>query len=441
MGDETTVVKHLSDGGNKRKFALILDKMESLPAAMTLSQLLSSPFTSSPSESSSKRTSMIDEKAALRVDTSSKLTPPITIEALRLIELTSRTSALFKSQEASSLVYNDPVINIYKTFGQLNLLHVAANLSVVTQEQFPDTVTKHVSETGSQMTIIPWPRGVTSDEEQTGVRNPFDGVFHRTTTVDQTSSVVFSEFIRNVFARSPSDVALFVERGLNNGYVTSSNQHLFLPFFGGPDDRLALAFLGQLCENPSVTATVVRLVMKNGATLRDAENIKSASPGNTALYPNVSDIIGSDVLLLTIVLFQQTMAAADTIYGQHTTQTRLESDTADNLTWEQFVNPTTTNSRITYHTETTLTPLTEVIELAKAEATSRTSSSNKTMIVLAGRSRRMAVQSLYSEFNSLITESGVSITSSVPKTLGDVGAALVATGVNASLLILQAAHE
>ena len=111
------------------------------------------------------------------------------------------------------------------------------------------------------------------DEEQqkAGVRsNPFDA------TVDQTSSVIFSEFIRNVFARSPSDVALFVDRGLNVGYV-SNNQHLFLPFFGGPDDRLALNFLGQLCENLSVTATVIRFT-KDAATPEDAHLVESSSP-------------------------------------------------------------------------------------------------------------------------------------------------------------------
>jgi len=51
----------------------------------------------------------------------------------------------------------------------------------------------------------------------------------------------------------------------------------------------------------------------------------------------------------------------------------------------------------------------------------------------------MAVESLYNELRTVITESGSSISTSVPKTLGDVGAALVATNVNASLLILQAA--
>lgn len=79
--------------------------------------------------------------------------------------------------------------------------------------------------------------------------------------------------------------------------------------------------------------------------------------------------------------------------------------------------------------------------MAKAEAALRASGSNKTMIVLAGRSRRMAVESLHSEFRGLMTDSGSFISTSVPKTLGDVGAALVATSVDASLLILQAAHD
>lgn len=78
--------------------------------------------------------------------------------------------------------------------------------------------------------------------------------------------------------------------------------------------------------------------------------------------------------------------------------------------------------------------------MAKAEAALRTcNSSNKTMIVVAGRSRRMAVESLHNELHGLITDSESSISVHVPKTLGDVGAALVLTSVNASLLVLQAA--
>jgi hypothetical protein len=45
----------------------------------------------------------------------------------------------------------------------------------------------------------------------------------------------------------------------NASLPQTANQHLFLPFFGGPDDRLSLSFVVQLCANPTVTATVVRM--------------------------------------------------------------------------------------------------------------------------------------------------------------------------------------
>ena len=88
------------------------------------------------------------------------------------------------------------------------------------------------------------------------------------------------------------------------------------------------------------------------------------------------------------------------------------------------------------------TPLCKVV--ARTEVATTVSSHSKTMIIVAGRSRRLAVESLHVEslhveLCGLISESGSSISTSIPKTLGDVGAALVSTNVDASLLILQAA--
>ena len=148
----------------------------------------------------------------------------MTIEVLRLMELTNRTSAVLRSQEAETLILNDPVVSVFRTFGQLNNFNVSANLSVVNFAEFPEAIANHVTATESQMVIIPWARGATSvlDEadagQQVGARNPFDGVFHKTAVQDQTSSIVYSEFIRNVFAKSPSDIALFVDRGIARGF-------------------------------------------------------------------------------------------------------------------------------------------------------------------------------------------------------------------------------
>lgn len=270
-----SVPKPISDSAIKSKFALILEKVEQLPAAMTIANLLQSQdlavsqeTLSAPTSADAKEVEAFGSSSDLEHKTSPPSSPTtISINALRLIELTNRTSAVIRSQEADALIYNDPVVSVFKTFGTLNRLRVSANLSVVNYDEFPRAISQYVKEVEAEMVIIPWSRGTTSidtssieHEHATGngrdtTHNPFDGIFHKTTMQDQTSSVVYSEFIRNVFLNCPSDVALFVDRGQQQNHT----QHLFLPFFGGPDDRLALTFLVQLCAKTGVTGSVVRL--------------------------------------------------------------------------------------------------------------------------------------------------------------------------------------
>ncbi|KAG6919737.1 hypothetical protein DXG01_001571 [Tephrocybe rancida] len=412
-----------SDDEIKTRFALILDKIEQLPAAMTISQLLQ-PNTASASTLTLTTT---DEKAPEPISAGP---PPVSINALRLIELTNRTSAVFKSKAVESLAYNDPVVSVFRTFGYLNRMHVSGALSVVEHHDFPSAIAKHVSESESQMVILPWSRGATvvADESSpTGTLNPFDGVFHKASTHDQTSSAIYSEFIRNVFSTSPSHVALFVDRGLSTLYHGSSTQHLLLPFFGGPDDRLALSFLVQLCRHSAVQATVIRI--------QKADEITRVNTNFADTEKNILITPPTPV----VVALHQTIAAMDTVYAQNNTQTRLASTTADNLAWDRYASPSSSYdaaalSRITFSTITSAKPLHAIVDLVTKQATQ-----TKNLIAVLGRSRRMAVESHASELQQLITDAGASMSSMVPKTLGDVGAALVASGAAASLLVLQAA--
>ncbi|KAK7054009.1 K(+)/H(+) antiporter 1 [Favolaschia claudopus] len=409
----------------KTKFSIVLDKIEQIPAAMTLAQLLQPAASQPPSYVSS-----LDEKGYEDLPVKAATSKPTwrhgaNISALRLVELSNRTSAVLKSQAADFLIHNDPIVSVFRTFGYLNKMVVSAALSVVTFDDFPSAIAEHAADSQAQMVILPWSRGITSvldeaeeqspDHAGSGVRNPFDGIFHKTATQDQTSSVVYSEFIRKVFQRSPTDVALFVDRGLTLQYSAGAEQqHLFLPFIGGPDDRLALAFLVQLCENPAVTATVVRIhkTESSGAVVDDA-------PAT-----------------------HLTMAAADTVYGQHNTQTRLVSDTADNLLWDRFTVPSSSRTaavtnalaRITFKKYDSREPLHKIVELVDKESASL---AGKSLIVFLGRSRRMAVESHKSELQRLMSKAAIG--SAVAKTVGDVGAALVTSGSKASLLVLQAA--
>ncbi len=133
------------------------------------------------------------------------------------------------------------------------------------------------------------------------------------------------------------------------------------------------------------------------------------------------------------------------MYGNQTTQTRLASSTADSLIWEKYAGSaseerpatlSTALSRITFSHQSSSAPLHAVIELAEA---SLSENDQKTLMVFVGRSRRMAVESHQAELLQLMTETGGHMGPSVPKTLGDVGAALVAKGIHTSILVMQAA--
>ena len=260
LGDDEAAKNRPEHERAKTKFAVILDKFDQLPGAMMLTQLL---------------------QPSVGNDTLVPV-PRIKIDALRLIELTARTSAVLMSQEAESLMRNDPVISVFRTFGYLNRLVVSAALSVISYDQFPTAVADHARESDSDMVIVPWRRMTQSDDQsKSGPSNPFES-FYGTSGGGGGESVLYPELVRKVFMHSPTDVALFVDRGIaaSPSATGVASQHLFLPFFGGPDDRLALSFVVQLCSNPAVTATVVK--MTKTSTLSLVSTIEEAKSTPTS---------------------------------------------------------------------------------------------------------------------------------------------------------------
>ena len=253
-----------SDDEFKTRFAVVLDKLEQLPAIMTITQLLSnSPSHSTPALSETS----LEEKASIRESASFR---PVSIDALRLIELTQRASAVMMSAEADYLLQTDPVVSVFRTFGALNRVPVRASISVVNYDEFSNSVARHVDESSSQMLLVPWKAAANEDASGYTGFNPFDNLFKTTVTTEHSTEVVNSHYIRKVFAGSKADVCLIIDRGLSAS-GSPSDQHIFLPFFGGPDDRLALSLVIQLCARGSgVTATVVRIRKTTGTETIDA---------------------------------------------------------------------------------------------------------------------------------------------------------------------------
>jgi K+:H+ antiporter len=245
----------LSEVFMRSKFAVVLDGMEQLPSAMTLTQLL---------QSHSARLNLAEKSLSNEKALQSEIST-ISVDALRLIELTERTSAVLRSQSADTLAHNDPVLSVFRTFGRLNRFSVTSFLSVIGHDEFPTYVANHVRENGSHVVVIPWPLAPHAAEVPASHHlglpyNPFDALFPKTSGMDDNSSLlVRSQFVRKVFASSPSDVALFIDRGLSIHSGSTIYPHVFLPFFGGPDDRLALSFVIQLCMHEAISATVIRM--------------------------------------------------------------------------------------------------------------------------------------------------------------------------------------
>ncbi|KAJ3537151.1 hypothetical protein NM688_g6731 [Phlebia brevispora] len=423
----------------KTRFTVILEKIEQLPAVMTLTQLLQVAGSSPPpvsSSSSDKTSSYEDEKApdsppGLPSHGTPQLTS-VSVDALRLIELTDRTSAVLKSQSADVLARSDPVLSVFRTFGYLNRLLVSASLSVVGYEEFTSHIAEHVKETDSEMLILPWSSSTPAahdDTAEAGSSNaittvtPFDGLFGQRNAEARETSVVQAQFFRRMFMESPVDVGLFLDAGVPQCAGGEDQAHIFLPFFGGPDDRLALSFVVQLCMRTTTSATIVRFTKVDSDELTPVNSIEDTKGVKQTDHNQIS------------------ITLPDTVYAARDTQTRLASETADNLLWEHYSTSAAPGvedalRRIRFTHEMASKPLHSVLDTAARVFAEHTPSRP---IIVVGRSRRLAVETHASELRQLLTEKGATMSSDLLKTLGDLGAAFVAANANAGLLILQAA--
>ena len=240
-------IQDSEDGITKRRFTVVLDKFEHLPSILAITQLLQPP---PPAYSQMKSGSSQSPRSQGETH----------FGTLRLIELADRPSDVMKSSATDSLLHTDPLIAVFHAFAELNGPPVSAALSIVPFNALATSVAEHVSAAGAQLVLVPWlPSAQTPEIADTGAPSaaqdrstPFDSLVR----ADRSTSLVHSQFVRGVFAQAGTNVALLFGQA---PFSVCEQTHLFLPFFGGPDDRLALDFVVQLCTNPRVHATVVRI--------------------------------------------------------------------------------------------------------------------------------------------------------------------------------------
>ncbi|KAL5512754.1 hypothetical protein ACEPAG_3020 [Sanghuangporus baumii] len=540
----------------KTRFTVVLDKIEHLPGMMSLTQLVCpSPSYVKLKEHSGKEVDVKKEVQEIvkkeegshtrpsssegsNLDNFSESLGSISVDALRLIELSDRTSAVMKSTSTAAgsehhLLLTDPLLNVFRTFSELNGLEVSSSLSVVTFSDLAHRVADRARDTGSDLVLVPWLPPSQSSSVQSGqgagamppvlptpnattpLLNPFDVLFRtQSYTADKfglqgpkASSIVHSQFVRSVFAQCKTDVALYVDRTTGSGIDEAQSQerrhsssgvgqHIFLPFFGGPDDRLALEFVVQLCANPRNSATVIRIRKsdaksesesvpvseldeapsetngENEKGTKEMMKLERAHTRGTDEREEEAEAEAAAAAAANIrangISIHSTYGMPDTVYGAFTTQTRLQSETADNLTWERYASPSgdppippvvaEALSRITFRTHATPRPLHFIIEeissLSQPQSQPRSSRPSyhprvsRKVTVILGRSRRLAVEDHSLELKELLEEHHGSgnVSGEVRKTVGDVASAIIgysssgsSNGFDVGIVVMQAA--
>lgn len=124
----------------------------------------------------------------------------------------------------------------------------------------------------------------------------------------------------------------------------------------------------------------------------------------------------------------------------------MQSETADSVSWGRYAehsreDPSSLLSnalaRIEFKDMATSTPLHAVVQEASALLGSLIEKRER-LLVVVGRSRRLAVEDHHRELK-LIIEEQIHVGPEVKKTVGDVATALVASSCKAGIVVLQAA--
>ncbi|KAG1842534.1 Sodium/hydrogen exchanger family-domain-containing protein [Suillus subalutaceus] len=413
----------------RSRFTVVLDKFDHMAGMLVATQLVCPPSLESPLVATPRST------ASMRTFDKIKM-PEVSVDTLRLIELSDRTSDVMKSSAVDTLIRTDPLLSVFRTFGELNDIPVSLSLSIVPYDDMPGTVADHARRFGSQLLLLPWlSPSSNTNEDLSGPHspkielNPFEAFFGGSKHTGKSAAVIHSQFVRRVFAESKTDVALFIDPA---GTGTGSARHIFCPFFGGPDDRLALEFVVQLCANPRISATVVRMS-------------KSSAESAAVERPSLAHLEEKASLDMPSLGYQMPVPAnvvyPDTFYGQANTEMHFQSETANSVLWARYANSQLSDdmpsslsaalSRIKFSEHSSPLPLHSAIQLASV---------HKPVLVVVGRSRRLAGEDHTSELQQILEERGSVGQDVIKKTIGDPATAFVASGCATAVVVLQASN-
>ncbi|KAK1282252.1 Cation/H(+) antiporter 15 [Acorus calamus] len=219
---------------------------------------------------------------------------PIFVYALHLVELTGRASAMLIVHNTSSRNGGGGGSGGYGNRAPLSRAQAQSEHIVHAFENYE----QHAGGVSVQplTAISPYSTmyedvcGIAEDKRAALIVLPF----HKHQTVDgamETANPALRGVNQGVLAHAPCSVAILVDRGLGGGGASraahAAGHHVAVLFFGGPDDREALAYAWRMAEHPAISLTVVRFVAGDSASSSSSSSSAAAASASGAGDPKV----------------------------------------------------------------------------------------------------------------------------------------------------------
>ncbi|KAL0890924.1 hypothetical protein Bca101_014907 [Brassica carinata] len=180
----------------------------------------------------------------------------LSVYAMHLMELSERSSAILMAHKVrrNGLPFwnkdktgnsSDMVVVAFEAFQRLSRVSVRPMTAISAMATIHEDICRSAESKRTAMVILP---------------------FHKHVRLDRTWETTRNEYRlinKKVMEEAPCSVAILVDRGLGGATrVASSDFTLVITvlFFGGNDDREALAFAVRMAEHPGISLTVVRFI-------------------------------------------------------------------------------------------------------------------------------------------------------------------------------------
>lgn len=174
------------------------------------------------------------------------------VYALHLTELTERSSAILMVHKArkngvpfwnKGRVDSNQIVVAFEAFRQLSRVSIRPMTAISALSNMHEDICSSAETKRAAVIILP---------------------FHKHQRLDgslETTRTDYRSVNRKVLEQAPCSIAILIDRGLGGGsHVNASNvsSTVTVFFFGGPDDREALAFGKRMSEHPGIRLHVVR---------------------------------------------------------------------------------------------------------------------------------------------------------------------------------------